>query len=465
MDFLALGNTEAIGASCHFLKLGETGILLDTGADPDLEGEASLPDYRSIRENPSWYVDHAIVTHAHHDHVGSLPVMIREFPHVLVHMTRATRDLLDVLLPASARLQRRRLREGSSMCDPLFTEEELELHSYLYLTHDLEQPFDLTGIRGGGRITGTFYSAGHILGAAGVLLEFEEGPRARRVFYSSDTSMRPQSILPGADYPDAPVDTLILESTLGADPDAELTTRKTEEKRLAEALQRVIARGGAVLMPVFALGRAQEIIAMLGTFKRRGILPEDLPIYTAGSMRAVSDLYDKTRFTTPRLNPEFQVFEVEQRRLPRSLSGKLAAMSEPGIFVVSSGMMFERTLSNELAKYIIEREENAILLVGFAREDSPADRLLQASSNGEDPEVILDPIIGPQPLRCEVQRFRFSGHSHRRDLIQLVEMLDPKQVVLVHGEDKARQWMADNVSFFYPDIEIVLPKTAVPVEL
>src|SRR5690606_36195073 len=130
---------------------------------------------------------------------------------------------------------------------------------------------------------------------------------------------------PGADYPDAPVDTLIMESTLGADPDAELTTRKTEEKRLAEALQRVIARGGAVLMPVFALGRAQEIIAMLGTFKRRGILPEDLPIYTAGSMRAVSDLYDKTRFTTPRLNPEFQVFEVEQRRLPRSLSGKLAA--------------------------------------------------------------------------------------------------------------------------------------------
>ncbi|HEX7070178.1 MAG TPA: MBL fold metallo-hydrolase [Rhodothermales bacterium] len=465
MDFLALGNTDAIGASCHFLKIGETGIVLDAGADPEAEGPDSVPRYEALRDNTSWYVDHAVITHAHHDHVGSLPLLIREFPHVLVHMTRPTRDLIDVLLPASARLQRRRQREGSSPYEPLFEEAELELQSYLYLTHDLEVPFDLTGIRGGTTIRGTLYSAGHILGSVGVLLEFDDGAGNRRVFYTSDTNLRPQSIIPGADYPEPPIDVLILESTLGADPEAELTTRKTEEKRLAEALRRTIARGGAVLMPVFALGRAQEILALIGSFKRRGILPDDLPVYTAGSMRAVADLYDKTRYSTPRLNPEFQVFEVEQKRLPRSLSGKLAAMSEPGIFLVSSGMMFERTLSNELAKYVIERPENAILLVGFAREDSPAERLLRAASNGAEAEVVLDPLIGPQPLRCEVQRFRFSGHSHRRDLIQLVERLKPKKVVLVHGEEKARQWMSDNVSFFYPDIELVLPHTGVPLEL
>lgn len=105
------------------------------------------------------------------------------------------------------------------------------------------------------------------------------------------------------------------------------------------------------------------------------------------------------------------------------------------------------------------------MLVGFAREDSPAERLLRAASNGEGAEVVLDPVLGPQPLRCEVHRFRFSGHSHRRDLIQLVEKLRPRKVVLVHGEEKAREWMADNVSFFYPDIELVLPHTGVPLEL
>jgi len=466
MFFVALGSTDEIGASCHFLKIGETGLILDAGADPEAEGTESLPDLSIIRKNLRWYVDHAIVSHAHHDHVGALPVLIREFPHVLVHMTSATRDLLDILLPASARLQRRRQREGSSVHEPLFHEEELELYSYLYLTHDLGTDFDLTGIRGGDRITGRFFAAGHILGAAGLHLRFSEGGAERRLFYTSDTNMRPQSIMPGGEYPEEPVDLLILESTLGADPEAELTTRKTEEKRFAEDLKRVLARGGAVLIPVFALGRAQEILALIDSFKHRGILPAETPVYTAGSMRAVADLYDKTRYSTPRLNPEFQVFGVEQRRLPRSEAMKLAALSEPGIFLLSSGMMFERTLSNELAQWMIERPENAILLVGFAREDSPAERLIRAAAEGSDsPEVILDRQIGAQPLRCEVQQYRFSGHSHRRDLIHLVEMLRPDKVVVVHGDEKARAWLADNMRFFYPHIEIFLPELGVPIEL
>lgn len=465
MRFLSLGNTEAIGASCHVLRVGETGIVLDAGADPEAEGPESVPEYQALRRNTDWYVDHAVITHAHHDHVGSLPLLIREFPHVMVHMTRATRDLVDVLLPASARLQRRRMREGSSVHEPLFTEEELELHSYLYLTHELGAAFNLTGIRSAEEVTGTLYNAGHILGSAGVHLSFTENGRRRSLFYTSDTNIRSQSIIPGAEYPQGAVELLVLESTLGADPEAELTTRRTEEKRLAETLQRVVARGGAVLIPVFALGRAQEILALIDQFKRRGLLPEELPVYTAGSMRAVADLYDKTRFTTPRLNPDFQVFDVAQKRIPRSMSAKLAAMSEPSIFVVSSGMMFERTLSNELATFIVERPENAILLVGFARQDSPADRLLQATTDGTEPEVILDAKVGPQRIRCEVQRFRFSGHSHRRDLIQLVEQLQPQKIVLVHGEEKARQWMADNISFFYPDVEIQMPHMGVSLEL
>lgn len=466
MFFVALGNTEEIGASCHFLKIGETGIVLDAGVDPEAEGPESLPDFSIVRRNPDWYVDHTLISHAHHDHIGALPVLIREFPHVLVHMTRATRDLLGILLPASARLQRRRQREGTSVHDPLFHEEELDLYSYLYLTHDLDVEFDLTGIRGGDPISGRFYAAGHILGAAGALISFTEQGSARRLFYTSDTNMRPQSIVPGGEYPEGPVDVLVLESTLGADAEAELTTRKTEEKDFEEGLKRVVGRGGAVLIPVFALGRAQEILALIDSFKRRGALPSDLPVYTAGSMRAVADLYDKTRFTTPRLNPEFQVYGVEQRRLPRGEAARLAALSQPGIFLVSSGMMFERTLSNELAQWMIDRPENAVFLVGFAREDSPADRLIRsAAEGGESPEVVLDRQIGPQPLRCEVQQFRFSGHSHRRELIQLVETLQPQKVVLVHGEEKSRAWLADNVRFFYPHIEIFLPDAGVPIEL
>ena len=465
MIFTALGKTDAIGASCHFLKIGETGLVLDAGVDPEEDGPDGLPDFDLIHRRPEWYVDHAIVTHAHHDHLGALPILIQQFPHVLVHMTRATRALADFLLPASARLQRRRLREGSSTHEPLFKEEDLEVYSYLYLTHELEEPFNVTGVREQVPIKARFYNAGHILGSAGVLLTFEEDGAERRVFYTSDTNLRSQAIIPGGTYPEEPVDVLILESTMGADAEAELTTRKTEEKKLGEALKRVIERGGTALVPVFALGRAQEVIALVDRFKRRGVLPEDVPVYTAGSLRAIADVYDKTRFFTPRLNPDFQVFGVEQRRLPRSETAKLNALREPSIHVVSSGMMFERTISNVLAQELVEDEKNGIFLVGFSKEDSPADRLLKAAEEGKGTDVRLNGSDKMQPVNCEVERFRLSGHSHRRDLIQLVEKLRPKKVVLVHGEEDARTWMADNIKFFYPEVEIFRPKAGEPLDL
>lgn len=465
MLLLALGNTEEIGASCHFAMIEGTGLMLDAGADPEQDGPEGLPDFNRIHQTPEWYVDHAVVTHAHHDHVGALPVLIQNFPHVLVHMTRATRDLTDFALPASARLQRRRRREGTSLHEPLFKEEDLEVYSYLYLTHELETDFDVTGLRGRTPVTARFYDSGHMLGAAGVLFTFEEGGQARRVFYTSDTSLRPQSITPGGSYPDPPIDVLIMESTLGADPQAELTTRRTEEKNFASAIARVLARGGTVLVPVFAMGRAQEVLALIDRFKRRGVIPAETPVYTAGSMRAVSDVYDKTRYVTPRLDPDFQVFGVEQRRLPRSDQAVQEALRQPSIHVMSSGMLFERTISNRLAQYLVEDEKNAVFLVGFARHDSPAQRLLAAAEQGKGTEAVLDTARGPQPIHCDVARFRFSGHSHRRDLIQLVERLKPKTVVLVHGETDARTWMADNIRFFYPEITVHLLHTGEPIEV
>jgi len=464
MIFVALGDTEAIGANCYFVKLDGTGLVLDVGVDPNEEGPESLPRFELIHRNPDWYIDHAIVTHAHHDHIGALPVLLREFPHVLVHMTRVTRQLADLLLPASARLQRRRLQEGRSSYGPLFDEKQLEGYSYLYLTHEPGQDFSVTGLRGRSPVRARFYYAGHVLGSAGVLLTHEEDGRRQRIFYTSDTNMRAQAIIPGGDYPEEPVDVLILESTAGADPEAERTTRRLEEERFGEAVRRVLDRGGSVLVPAFALGRAQEVLAVIDRLKREKTLPADVPVYTAGTMRAIADLYDRTRFVTPRLDPSFEVFRVEQRRLPRRLEAVRQALAEPAIYVLSSGMMFERSLSNRMAQLLVEDERHAIFLVGFAREDSPAGRLLAAAEAGAD-EIVLDEQRGPQPLRCEVARFRFSGHSHRRDLLRLVERLQPRHVILVHGDEDAREWMADNIRFFYPEVNVWMPRSGEPLEL
>ena len=465
MRYLSLGDTHEIAASCHHVTFGGTGLVLDAGMDPDKDGYDALPPFEHLRELP---VDHVVVTHAHHDHLGALPVLTREVPHARVLASKPTAMLAETLLPSSARLQKRRVREGSTVAAPVFDVETAEGLSYLYETPPLDTPFDLAGLHAEGPLAGTFFHASHILGAVGLLLDGYETPPGgtapvrRRVFYTGDTSVRNQTILPAADLPEAPVDVLILESTLGADPEAAATTRKAEQTRLGEALARVVARGGTALIPVFALGRSQDVLAMIDRFKRRGVLPDDTPVYTAGSMRAVAEVYDKTRETTPRLDSDFEVFGVEQERLPRSASRTAEAIARGGIFVVASGMLFERTPSFDLAKLLVEDERHGIFFVGFSKEGSPGARLQEAAASGEP--MLFDELQGPQPVRAEIGRFRFSGHADRRDLVGLVGKLQPKTVILVHGETAAKAWMKEAIEEAYPGTRVVLPEPGVPVE-
>lgn len=461
MKFLALGDTEDIAASCHFLEIEGTGLVLDSGTDPRREGPDSLPKFDWVRGRAQSYVDHAVITHAHHDHMGSLPVLVEEFPHVMAHMTDATKQLLEFLLPASARLQEKRYEQHETPHEPLFTEDDLSFLSHVYLTHELEEDFDLTGMQGQSSVRGQFYSAGHILGSVGVELRFEEEDadghtRERKVFYTSDTNLQPQSIIPGGDYP-SEADVLILETTLGADEEAEETSRPEEFERFRDTLGRVLERGGTALIPVFVMGRAQEMLAMLHRLKQEGSIPADVPIYTAGSMRAIAGLYDDTRKTTPRLDEDFQVYDVEQERVPYSSEAKADVLEGPGIMVVSSGMMFEPTLSNVLARRIVENERDAVLIVGHAVEGTPARRLQEAASEGPGAPVMLADGHGPQPVYCTVERFRFSGHSHRRDLLKLVDHLAPETILLVHGEPEAQAWMQRNIEEQHPSIDVRRP--------
>ena len=199
MHFISLGATDTIGASCHYLNIDGTGILLDAGVDPDTEGVDSLPRLELLENYPGFLVDHAIVTHAHHDHLGSLPVLIREYPRLQVHMTEVTRELADILLPASARLQRRRQEEGSSSHAPLFGEDEVRVVDFLYSTYKLNESFDATGPQGNSSVKASFFNSGHILGSAGIELRVQNGSSSSRIFYTSDTNLRSQSIIPGGE--------------------------------------------------------------------------------------------------------------------------------------------------------------------------------------------------------------------------------------------------------------------------
>lgn len=469
MEYVALGQTDEIGASCHYVKVGETGLVLDCGMHPDRDGMDALPLLDRLTHDPDLFVDHIVITHAHHDHLGALPVLLQKVPHAMVHMTRPTQELSDFLLKASARLQRRRLREGATQEPPLFTEEELEFHSYLFLGHEPETPFSLKGIRTHVPCSGVMYHAGHVLGASSLEVTFTEKGVQRRMLYTGDVHLRAQHLIPAAHFPDSKVDVMILESTLGADPAAEHTTRQLEEERLLKRLVTVLDRGGSALFPVFAFGRAQEMLALLEQWRTSGAIPPDTPIYTAGSMRALAEYYDRFRYHVQRRDPEFEVSRVEQKRMPRSEENIMEALKQGGIFVLPSGMMFERTPSNELAQYLVDDPRHGIFLVGFCKEGSPGERLLSAAlkarETGEVGKVVLHPGTGEQEVWCSVDRFRFSGHSNRRELLQVVSHFAPDTVLLVHGEPEAKAWMKEQIEFFHPGTKVVLPKIGVPITL
>ncbi len=332
---------------------------------------------------------------------------------------------------------------------------------YLYEERELDVPFQLKGSNGASPLTAKLMNSGHILGSAGVSLTFKENGSERTFFFTSDTNINNQTIIPGASYPDK-VDTLLIESTAGADPDAELYTRESEEERLGNSIERTLRKGGAVLIPVFALGRAQEILALIQRYKDHGVIPHDTPVYTAGSMRAVAGLYDETRTTTPRLNPDFEVEQVEQQRVPRSTRRIQDAVDEPSIHVVASGMMFERTLSNQLATLVVGREENAVFFVGYCRDDSPGGALLDVERGSE---TMISSEIGDQVVNCEVDRFRLSGHSHRVELVSLVGKMSPENVVLVHGESEAQEWMREEIEATYPGVNVIVPECGTEIVL
>jgi Cft2 family RNA processing exonuclease len=202
---------------------------------------------------------------------------------------------------------------------------------------------------------------------------------------------------------------------------------------------------------------------MIGRYKRRGLIAEDTPVYTAGSMRGIAEIYDKTRNSTPRLDPDFEVYGVDQKRLPKSQSRLNEALSQPGIFVLTSGMLFERTPSFALAQRIVSDERHGIFFVGFSKEGSPGDRLQIAAA--ADEKMVFEKGDDPVAINATVERFRFSGHAHRRDLVEIVDRVKPRTVVLVHGETAAKSWMKDNVEMLHPDIRVIIPEQGQELEL
>ena len=458
MKFINLTRRTEIGANCYYLESGAQGFILDCGMHPKQEGDEALPNFHAMGGRE---VEAIIISHAHQDHIGTLPVLMRRQPQARVFMTEATAEIGSALLHNSVNVMTRQREELGTTLYPLFTHKETNRATEAWRSCRFRQPISLSGERVGNRtgegVTFEFVDAGHVLGSAGVLLRAE----GRTFFYSGDVNFDDQTIAQGAVFPESGIDVLIMECTRGDHPLPEGFTRAAEEKRLAEAIGRAFADGGCVLMPVFALGKTQEALAMIHRFRREKLLG-DFPVYIGGLSLKMTQTYDRFALTSRRNFPRLQLLEAVE---PFVLNGQTIAdaPAEPGrIYALSSGMMTPKTLSNIFARRVLSEPKHSIFFVGYADPASPAG-ILRASQPG-DP-VALDPDEPPVELCCQVQNFQFSAHASRESIVAYVKKVAPKKIVLVHGDPAAVAWIQAQVATALPDSEVIVPAPGVELEL
>jgi Cft2 family RNA processing exonuclease len=458
MKFINLTRRTEIGANSYYLEAAGQSLVLDSGMHPKEEGEEALPNFRVLGDRK---LDAIILSHAHLDHAGTLPVLMRRQPDARIFMTEATAEIASALLHNSVNVMTRQREELGMVTYPLYTHRETDRASDQWRSCPLRQPFTLDGERARREneegVTVEFVEAGHVLGAAGVILRAE----GRTILYSGDVNFDDQTVTAAAAFPESGVDVLIMETTRGDSPLPEGFSRAAEERRLAEAIDRVFRAGGCILMPVFALGKTQEALGMIYKFRRQGLLGE-FAIYIGGLSVKMTEIYDRRAMTSRRLLPRLQLLEEVS---PFVLNGQNIHESPAKggrLYALSSGMMTPKTLSNIFARRVLENPQHSIFFVGYADPESPAG-LIRAAKPGD--LITLDPDEPPQRLACNVEQFQFSAHASRESIINYVKKLAPKKIVLVHGDVPAVEWTRAQLAVELPDSEVIVPPPGVELEL
>ncbi len=446
MIFKSLCRDIGIGANSYLLDTGSARVVLDAGMHPKEEGLDAIPRYGLVEEE---WVDAMVVTHAHLDHVGTLPVFMRQHPSARVFLSAGTAELGAAMLHNSVNVMQAKREELGIVEYPLFDHDEVDAAKERFVTPLLEQDFDLDDA---GSIRARFHDAGHILGSVAVTLQ----TGGKRILYTGDVNFEPSTVQQAARLPDEPVDTLIVETTRGDHQRRADYRREDEENDLAEAIQRVIKRGGSVLIPVFAMGKTQEVLAMVHRFKEEGRIPNDTPLYIGGLSTKMTHIYDRFTDSLCRRNRGFRFLkDMEIEGTSRRRRGPIP-FNAGCIYALSSGMMSEKTVSNGFARQgLLENKRHGLFFVGYCDPDTPGGRIRAAKPGGR---VALDPGGQEFQLRCETRAFDFSGHATRESILDYILKVRPAKTFLVHGDAAALEWFRARLQEHLPQSEVIIPE-------
>src|SRR5882672_5693579 len=458
MNILNLNPDEDIGASAWLVEMDEHRILLDAGMHPKREGRDAAPRFGKAGTHD---VDAIAISHCHHDHVGALPLAVRHFPKAHVLMTELSYLLVERVLHNSVNVMTRQRDELGIKEYPLYSHDEVDDLESLFQGFRYNREIDWAAFQktraGFSSPTLEFYDAGHALGSAGIMVRGQK----EMLFYTGDVCFHDQTILRKARFEDVKADVLIMETTRGNRALPPGFSREGEIDRLSQSIRRVLERKGSVLIPTFALGRTQEILALLALLMGEGKLQRQ-PIYIGGLGRVFTEIYDLESHRTHRQYPNLQLHEALNLIVLDQGQAEKMKLTGGRLFVITAGMMSEHTAAHDLALRMLGDEGQAIFFVGYSDPDTPGGRL-KAAARGET--FLLSPSGGQVTKLCEIEDFDLTAHANRGDLLDFVGAVEPRVVLLGHGEDEARNWFEQQIRERYPRVKVIQPKPGENVEL
>lgn len=443
MEIRFVGAAREVTGSCHLLTVNGRTIALDCGM---FQGRRAESDAKNRQlPLPVADLDAVVLSHAHIDHSGRLPFLVREGYAKTIWATPATRDLCAIMLADSAHIQEQDARflakRNREAADPLYGLREATRVQELMVGMPYGKPFDVVpGVRV------TYVDAGHILGSASVILDCTEGSTSRRLVFSADVGRYGLPIIRDPQSPDD-ADVVIMESTYGNRDHPPVEDMRA---RLGEVVTATAKRGGRVLIPAFAVGRTQEIIYDLHILVRAGKIPP-IPIYIDSPLAidATSvfelhpELFDETEEFVRRVQELFR-FDMVHYTRDASESKALNSAIGPMVIIAASGMAESGRITHHLAHGAPD-PRNTVLVVGFMAEHTLGRRIVEKQR--------LLKIHGEEvPLRADVVVLNgYSAHADRNELGRWLGDVRAKSprlrgVHLVHGEPDAQDSLRERLT-------------------
>ncbi len=432
MRLTSYGAARTVTGSKHLLEVNGHRILFDCGMFQGVRRDAETRN-RFLPFAPD-RLDVVVLSHAHIDHSGVIPMLTKQGYRGRIYSTCATRDLCALMLLDSAHIQKRDAewlsKKSRAFVAPLYDENDVRTAMQRFVCVPYGESFEIAP-----DVTCTLHDAGHVLGSAMAMVEFQDNGARRRLLYGGDLGRKNMPILNDPWVP-GEADVVLLEGTYGNrdhDPIEQM------DQKLAEIVQRACAQGGKILVPSFALERTQEIVYALKRLETAKAIPS-IPVFVDSPLS--TNITEVFRQHTECFDAEIQrlmqeagdPFELQNIRYIRNVeeSMRLNALKGPAIIISASGMCEQGRILHHLRNHA-GNPDNFILIVGFQAKNTLGRRIVERAR-----EIKIFGIN--RPLNAEVKVMNgFSAHAGRSELIDFgLRFKDcAAKVVLVHGEDEA----------------------------